>query len=505
MPGLGAIDLQAKIYNACEVHQPMNTTNDINESYPTLHLHIDGEWISAGRRRTHAVLSPATGQPLGDLPLVDADDLDRALLAADRGFALWRQADPNERANVLAGAARLLRERVDTIARNATLEEGKTLAEARMETLAAAGLLDFYAGEAVRVYGRVLMRPPGARCIVLKQPIGPVAAFSPWNFPIHNPVRKLGAPIAAGCSVILKPAEEAPASAIAILEALLDAGLPAGVAQLVFGVPDEVSTQLLASPTIRKLSFTGSTAVGKHLMKLAADTVKKTTLELGGHAPVIVFDDCDLEQTVETLAAAKFRNAGQVCVSPTRFYVQEAIYERFTNALAKRIAGIKVDDGLLEGADMGPMANPRRPASVEAMIGEAITDGGKLLTGGQRIDRDGFFFEPTLISDVPLNTRAMNEEPFGPLIMAAPFSTFDEAVEHANRLPFGLAAFAFTENGRQANRIADLIESGMVGINTARVGASDAPFQGVKQSGHGSEDGIEGIEACLVTKTVHMI
>ena len=365
-------------------------------------------------------------------------------------------------------------------------------------------MFDFYAGEATRLYGRVLMRPTGTRALVVKEPVGPVAAFSPWNFPVGNPARKLGAPIATGCSVILKPAEEAPASAIAVVQALLDAGLPGGVAQLVFGVPDEVSRHLLASPIIRKLSFTGSTIVGKELMRRAADTVKKTTLELGGHAPVIVFDDCDLEKTVATLAASKFRNAGQVCVSPTRFYVQEGIYERFLTALTERTRKIRVGDGALPESEMGPLANPRRPATVEAMVQDAVAGGARVLTGGERIGHDGFFFAPTVMADVSVQSRAMNEEPFGPLIMAAPFREFDEAVEQANRLPYGLAAYAFTENGRQANRIADAIESGMVGINTTRVAAADAPFQGVKQSGHGSEDGPEGLLACLVTKSIHI-
>jgi succinate-semialdehyde dehydrogenase/glutarate-semialdehyde dehydrogenase len=474
-------------------------------SYPALKLYIDGEWIERGNRRTHTVVNPATGAPLGELPLVDAADLDRALAAADAGFRIWRRAEPQARAAVLSGAARLLRERAESIACIATLEEGKTLPEARIEAHAAAGLLDFYAGEAVRLYGRVLMRPPGMRSLVMKEPIGPVAAFSPWNFPIHNPVRKLGAPLATGCSVILKPGEEAPASAIAVVEALVEAGLPPGVAQLVFGVPDEVSRHLLASPIIRKLSFTGSTTVGRHLMRLCADTVKKTTLELGGHAPVIVFDDCDLPKTVEALATAKFRNAGQVCVSPTRFYVQDGIYDRFVAGIAERSRKIRVGDGLSREAEMGPMANPRRPAAIEAMIAAAVSDGARVLAGGQRIGEQGFFFEPTVLADVPVTTRAMNEEPFGPLIMAARFSKFDDALEQANRLPFGLAAYVFTENGRQANRIADEIESGMVGINTTRLAAPDAPFQGVKQSGHGSEDGIEGLEACLVTKTIHMV
>jgi succinate-semialdehyde dehydrogenase/glutarate-semialdehyde dehydrogenase len=425
----------------------MIETTPTDATYPALRLHIDGEWLGTGSRRTHIVLNPATGRPLAELPLVDAADLDRALTAAEAGFRSWRRADPNERAAVLAGAARLLREREDVIARNATLEEGKTFPEAKIECHAAAGLLDFYAGEAVRIYGRVLMRPPGVRCLVTKEPIGPVAAFSPWIFPIHNPVRKLGAPIAAGCSVILKPAEEAPCSAIAVMQALLDAGLPAGVAQLVFGVPDEVSRHLLASPIIRKLSFTGSTSVGRQLAKLAADTVKKTTLELGGHAPVIVFDDCDLNKTVETLATSKFRNAGQVCVSPTRFYVQDGVYERFVSAIAERSGQIRVGNGLADGAEMGPMANPRRPAAIEAMIGEAVADGARVVTGGDRIDRDGFWFRPTVLAEVPIETRAMNEEPFGPLIMAARFGSFDEAVDQANRLPFGLGPSSLPRTG----------------------------------------------------------
>lgn len=473
--------------------------------YPALKLHIDGEWIGAGDRRTHNVINPATGESLGELPLADAADLDRALAAADKGFRLWRRASADERGAVLAGAARLLRERVDTIARNATREEGKTLAETRIELMACAGLFDFYAAECKRIYGRVLVRPAGTRALVMKEPVGPVAAFAPWNFPIHNPGRKLAAPIAAGCSVILKPAEEAPASAMAVVQALLDAGLPAGVCQLVFGVPDEVSRHLLASPVIRKLSFTGSTAVGKHLMRLASETMKRTTMELGGHAPVIVFDDCDLDKTVETLALAKFRNAGQVCVSPTRFYVHENIHDRFVAAFTARVGRVNVGDGLLDSSHMGPMANPRRPEAIEDLVADALSHGATLRTGGERIGEAGFFFRPTVLSDVPSAARIMNEEPFGPVVVTAPFKSFDEVVAQANRLPFGLAGFAFTENGRTANLIGDALEVGMVGINTTALAAADSPFQGVKESGHGSEDGPEGLAACLVTKSIHQV
>ena len=472
--------------------------------YPALGMYIAGEWVMRADR-VHPVVNPATGEILADLPLAGPADLDRALDAAERGFRAWRQAPAAERANVLHGAARLLRERIDVIALNATREEGKTIAETRIETIACANLFEFYAEEAQRLYGRVLVRPAGTRSLVVREPVGPVAAFAPWNFPIHNPGRKLGAPIAAGCSVILKPAEEAPASAMAVVQALIDAGCPKDVVQLVFGVPDEVSRHLLASPTIRKLSFTGSIPVGRHLMKLAADTMKRTTMELGGHAPVVVFDDCDLERTVEVLAVGKIRNAGQVCVSPTRFYVQQGIHDRFVAAYTERMQRMTVGDGLAPGTDMGPMANPRRPAAVAALVQDAVAQGARVGAGGGAIDGKGFFWQPTVLSDVPDSARIMNEEPFGPVALIRPFATLDEAVEQANRLPFGLAAFAFTQNARQANLIGDALEAGMVGINTTSVAAADAPFGGVKASGHGSEDGPEGIAACLVTKAIHQM
>ena len=472
-------------------------------SYPDLKLHIDGEWLGAGSRRTHRVINPANGSTLGELPLVDTADLDRALHAAERGYRIWKRATAEERGRVLKGAAQLIRQRVDHIARIATLEEGKTLAETRIEAMVTANLFEFYGEECRRTYGRVLVRPTGTRAVVVKEPVGPVAAFAPWNFPIANPGRKLGAPVAAGCSVILKPAEEAPASAIEVVRALLDAGLPPGVVQLVFGVPDEVSRHLLASPIIRKLSFTGSTAVGKHLLALAAATVKRTTMELGGHAPVIVFDDADLTRTVEMLATAKTRNSGQVCVSPTRFYVQEGIYDRFVAAFTERVRKVNVGDGLLDTSHMGPMANPRRPAAMETFISDAVSHGAKIHTGGERHGKEGLFFQPTVVSDVPLKARIMNEEPFGPVAVVAPFKTFDEAVEQANRLPYGLAAYAFTESAKRALLIGDAIESGMVGINVVTMAAADSPFGGVKESGFGSEDGPEGLAACLVTKSIH--
>jgi succinate-semialdehyde dehydrogenase/glutarate-semialdehyde dehydrogenase len=479
---------------------------ELAEGYSELKLFIDGEWIGAEGRETHKVVNPATGETLAELPLATAADLDRALDAAARGYKLWRATPADQKAAVLSGAARLLRERIDHIARIATLEEGKTLAEARGETMMAAGLFDFYAGETKRIYGRVLVRPAGTLSRVMKEPVGPVAAFCPWNFPIGNPARKLGAAIGAGCSIIIKPPEEAPGSAIEVLKALLDAGLPKEVASMVFGVPDTVSRHLIGSPVTRKVSFTGSVAVGKHLMKLAADQMMRTTMELGGHGPVLVFDDADLDRTLDLIVPHKFRNSGQVCVSPTRFYVQEGIYDRFAKAFVERAEKLKVGDGLVAESNMGPMANHRRPEAIEAFVEDAVKVGARLALGGERgggTSDGGFFFRPTVLKDVPLEARVMNEEPFGPIALMRSFKTFDEAIEQANRLPYGLAAYCFTENGRRALLLGDAIESGMVGINTVGIGGADSPFGGVKDSGHGSEDGPEGLEACLVTKAIH--
>jgi len=472
-------------------------------TYPELHLTIEGETIPVGHRRTHTVVNPATGEALGALPLADAADLDRALAAAQRGFRLWRNAAPHERAAVLMGAARLLRERQEEIARIATLEQGKTLTESRLEVLMNVGLFEFYAGECHRLYGRQLARPTGMRSTVTFEPVGPVAAFAPWNFPIGNPGRKLGAPIAAGCSVILKAAEEAPGSALAVLECLLDAGLPKDVGQAVFGVPDEVSRHLLASPIIRKLSFTGSTAVGKHLMKLAAEDCKRTTMELGGHGAVLVFDDVDVEQVLNTMVASKFRNAGQVCIAPTRFIVQEGVYERFLRGFSERAAQWRVGNGLEEGVQMGPMANPRRPEAMERLIGGALSAGARLHTGGRRLGTQGYYYAPTVLSEIPQSAAIMNEEPFGPVALVNPYRTEAEMIAEANRLPYGLSAFSWTNDAARQRRLAREVEAGVFCINTVMMGSPDSPFGGVKWSGHGSENGPEGVMSCMVVKAVH--
>jgi succinate-semialdehyde dehydrogenase/glutarate-semialdehyde dehydrogenase len=372
-----------------------------------------------------------------------------------------------------------------------------------MEVQMCVNLFQFYAGETSRFYGRALVRPEGMRSTVVHEPVGPVAAFAPWNFPLSNCARKLGAPIAAGCSVILKAAEETPASALGLLRCLLDAGLPPSVAQAVFGVPDEVSRHLLGSPIIRKLSFTGSTVVGKHLAKLAADDMKRTTMELGGHGPVLVFDDVDVDAVLDVVVPQKFRNAGQVCVSPTRFIVQSGVFDRFRSGFAERARAIVVGDGLDPATQMGPMANPRRPEAMDRLIADAVERGARLHCGGERIGNAGFFFAPTVLSEVPFEAAIMNEEPFGPVALINAFSDEEAMIAEANRLPYGLAAFAWTQDGKRQQRLARAIEAGMIGINTPMIAAADSPFGGVKWSGHGAEDGIEGVLACMVTKAVH--
>ena len=473
------------------------------EYQANLALYIDGSWRSGEGRDVHQVLNPATGEVLAELPLATPADLDEALAASAKGFALWRATDVNARAAVLHKTAALIRERAEHIAKLLTMEQGKPLAEARTETLSCAAVFEYCAEEAKRAYGRIALRPAGQRALVLKQPIGPVASLTPWNFPVSLMSKKVAAALATGCSVIAKPAEETPGSTSEIMRCIADAGIPAGVAQLVFGVPDMVSRQLLGSPVIRKLSFTGSIPVGKHLMKLAAEGVKRVTMELGGHAPVLVFDDCNLEKTLDIVVTQKFRNAGQVCISPTRFYVQEGIYDRFVAGFNERTAKVKVGNGLDADTIMGPLANARRPVAICALVQDAIAKGARVGTGGSADNGDGYFFRPTVLSDVPLEADIMTNEPFGPVALIRPFAKFDDAIEQANRLPFGLASFVHTENGRQANMAGDLIEAGMVGINTAAISMPDMPFGGVKESGFGSEGGPEGLESYYVTKAIH--
>jgi succinate-semialdehyde dehydrogenase/glutarate-semialdehyde dehydrogenase len=475
----------------------------LQADYPPLSLFIGGNWIATGERVTEPVLNPATEQTVGELPHATTADLDQALACAAEAFASWRELAPDQRGKILRDAATLLRERKERIARIATIESGKPIVQTRMEVEMSAEIFDWYAEEGRRAYGRVLpRRSSGTRMTVFKDPVGPVAAFAPWNFPLGNPARKLGAALAAGCSCILKPAEETPSSALNVARALADAGLPDGVISIVFGVPSEVSSFLLASPVIRAISFTGSIPVGKHLMKLAADGMKRTTMELGGHAPVIVCEDADVDKVLNLAVAAKFRNAGQVCVSPTRFLVHESIYADFVDEFASRAARLTVGNGLDESTQMGPLIHAKRLADIESIIDDARAAGATVNTGGGRIEGPGYFYMPTVISDVPLSARIMNEEPFGPVAIINSFADTESAIAEANRLPYGLAAFAFTESSRMVRRMGDVLEAGMVGINTFAISVPESPFGGIKESGHGSEEGIEGLEAFLVTRFV---
>ncbi|GAA4001602.1 NAD-dependent succinate-semialdehyde dehydrogenase [Sphingomonas humi] len=466
-----------------------------------LKLFIDGAWRS-GEGDTAPVINPATGDTIAELPLASTANLDEALAAADRAWPAWRATDVEARGAILRKAAALLRERSEQIGRLLTQEQGKPLAEAIGEVVGAASMFDYFAEQAKRSGGRVLVRPAGQRSIVIPQPVGPTATFTPWNFPIYLLAKKVAAALAAGCTVISKPPEETPGCTGALARALDDAGIPKGVFQLVHGVPDTVSRHLIGSPVIRKISFTGSTGVGKHLMKLAADGMKRITMELGGHAPVLVFDDCDLDKTLDMLVPQKFRNAGQVCVSPTRFFVQEGIYDAFAKGFAERTAGVKIGNGLDADTRMGPLANQRRLPAIAGLVDDAKAKGARVLAGGEP-GQGGFFFQPTVLADVPDDAQAMNVEPFGPVALMRSFRSEDEALHNANRLPFGLAAFVFTENGRRANRLGDAIESGMVGVNTFAISVADAPFGGVKESGFGSEGGEEGLASYQVTKAIH--
>jgi len=472
-------------------------------SYDTdLQLFIDGVWKSGEGREAHDVVNPATGGGIAAVPYATKADLEEALAASDRAWPEWRSTEVEKRGSILHKVASLLRERADHIGAILTQEQGKILAEAKAEVAGSAQLFDWYAEQIKRDYGRTLVRPAGLLSRVIRQPVGPVATFSPWNFPIYLLAKKVAAALAAGCTVISRPPHETPGVATELFRALADAGIPKGVAQLVHGDADLISRTLIGSKEIRKVSFTGSTNVGKHLMRLAADSMTRITMELGGHAPVLIFDDCDLEKTLDMVVPQKFRNAGQVCVSPTRFYVQESIYDAFLKGFAERTAKVKVGNGLEADTKMGPLANGRRPEAVGALIDDAAAKGARVLAGGSKGD-SGFFFQPTLLADVSNEANIMNEEPFGPVAVTRAFSTFDEVIEQANRLPFGLAAFAFTENGRRANLIGDLVESGMVGINTFAISVADAPFGGVKDSGFGSEGGKEGLESYQVVKAIH--
>lgn len=469
-------------------------------TYPDLHLFIDGEW-----RKTSddlPVLNPATEEVIGRLPHAEKSDLDDALDSAARGFKLWRHVAPSERANILCKAASIMRERQEEIATAITAEHGKPLGQARLEVIRGCEFFEWDAGEATRTYGRVIPSAPGVRYIVHHQPIGTVAGFSPWNFPMSQPCRKVAGAIASGCSIILKAAEETPAGALHIARALHDAGLPPGVLNLVFGTPSEISDHLIKHDQVRLVAFTGSTVVGRHLTTLAAQHMTPVLMELGGHAPVIVCEDTDIEAAAITGAVRKMRNAGQVCTSPTRFFVHEKIFEEYTKTFVRRAAETVVGNGVDPGVEMGPLANERRIEALTGLVEDARAQGAELKTGGNRIGDKGYFFQPTVLANVPDNARVMQEEPFGPLAIINPVTSLDEAIEKANSVPYGLAAYGFTNRADYVDRMVEGIEAGNLSINTLEASLPETPFGGVKSSGYGREGGTEGLHNYMITKNL---
>lgn len=465
--------------------------------------YIAGAWWDGPEEGRHVVLNPASGAALGEVPMLGRDALERALDAAKAGFDTWRAMSAYDRGRIMRDAVALIRERRQAIAARMTAEQGKPLAESLAEVSTSADNIEWMAEEATRGYGRLLVpRVAGVTQTVRREPIGPVAAFAPWNFPALTPARKIAGALAAGCSLILKPAEETPFTAIEIVRAFVEAGVPANVLNLVFGEPRLVSSQLIASPVIRKISFTGSTAVGKQLLALAANGVKRATMELGGHAPVVVFDDVDPDKAAQQAVQAKFRNAGQVCTSPTRFYVQQRIYRPFVDAFVKYTRALKIGDGAQAGVQLGPLANARRVAAMNQFVADAKANGARLECGGEALPGPGFFFAPTVFSDVPETARIMNDEPFGPIVPIVAFDTAQEVAQRVNRLPYGLAAYVMTRSLARSAAMSETLEAGMVGINHFTVSTPASPFGGVKESGYGSEGGVEGLDAYLVVKSV---
>lgn len=467
--------------------------------YPDLQLYIAGEWKSA---KGEPVINPADESVLGTVPHATRADLDRALTAAQDGLRVWRATSPAKRAQVLLKAASLLRERAEDIAVAMTLEQGKTLRESRLEVQRATEIIEWDANEGRRLYGRVIPGEAGMRHTVYRQPIGLVSAYSPWNFPVSSPARKVAGALAAGCSIILKASEETPAGGVQLARAFADAGLPPGVLNLVYGKPAEISEYLIPRPEVRLVTFTGSVPVGKRLASLAGQHMKPCIMELGGHGPVIVCDDVDPVASAATSVATKSRNAGQVCVAPTRFFVHESLYRPFTEAFAEKAKALKVGNGLDPESQMGPLANSRRVEAMETLIADATSKGARLLAGGRRLRECGFYFPLTVLADVPDTALAMHQEPFGPLALINPVRSLDEAIEKANALPYGLAAYAFTRSSSNVDRITEGIEAGNLSINHLVASLAETPFGGVKDSGYGREGGTEGLDHYTVVKNV---
>jgi len=472
-------------------------------AYETLALYIDGKFIEAGGRKTEPVLNPASAEVLAQLPHATREDLDRALAAAQRAFTTWSRTSPLERSAVLRKVAELARARADAIGRNITLDQGKPLAESVGEVNVCAEHAEWHAEECRRIYGRVIPpRRADVRQMVLREPVGVCAAFTPWNFPFNQAIRKMVAALGSGCTLVIKGPETAPSAVVALARLFHDAGLPAGCLNLVWGVPSQISEYLIKSPIVRKVSFTGSIPVGKQLAALAGAHMKRGTWELGGHSPVLVFDDANVEQAATTLARLKLRNAGQVCVSPSRFYVQSKIYDRFAARFIETIKSVNVGNGLEKSTQMGPLAHARRVDVMEAFVEDARSHGGEIVFGGARIQSPGNFFSPTVVTGLPDNAKLMTEEPFGPIAPLVPFTEPEDAVRRANSLPYGLSSYVFTESLKTATYAANALEAGMVNINHFGSALSETPFGGVKESGIGSEGGTETFDGYLVTKFV---
>ena len=472
-------------------------------TYKNTQLLIDNQWCDSASGKTLAVVNPATGLEIGRVAHAGIADLDRALASAAKGFQIWRNTPAVERSNIMRKAAVLMRERAAEIAALMTQEQGKPLMEAKGEALMAAEVIEWCAEEGRRTYGRIVpARAMNVSAQVHKEPVGIVAAFTPWNFPINQVVRKLSAALATGCSIIIKAPEETPASPAALIQAFVDAGVPPGVISLVYGNPAEISGYLIPHPLVRKITFTGSTPVGKQLAAMAGLHMKRSTMELGGHAPVIVAADADIALALKTAGTMKFRNAGQVCVSPTRFLVHNSIKAEFTKGMVAYAEKLRVQDGLTDGVQMGPLANLRRVTAMEQLTADARAKGATIATGGERIGTSGNFFAPTVITDLPMNADLLNNEPFGPMAAIQGFDELEDAIAQANRLPFGLAGYAFTSSLKNAHILSREMEVGMIWINQAGGAWAEMPFGGIKDSGYGSEGGTEVLDAYVNVKAV---
>jgi succinate-semialdehyde dehydrogenase / glutarate-semialdehyde dehydrogenase len=471
-------------------------------TYRDLGLYIDGAWTSGSGGRTFDVFDPATGRVIGQVPVAEADDVERAIAAADRAFAPWSATPPEERSAILRRAAALLHQRADRIGEVMTLEEGKPLTESRGEAHRAATLLEWDVEEARRAYGRIIPSATSELLSVRRYPVGPVAALVPWNFPAGGPMRKIAAALSAGCTIVIKPSEEVPGTACELAAAFDEAGLPAGVLNMVFGVPQDISSQLIADPRIRFIAFTGSVPVGKHIAGLAAQVMKPTVMELGGHAPVIVCSDTDPRAAARATVRAKVANAGQVCTSPSRIYVHRDIYDAFLDEFVSAAEAIKVGPGHEAGVQMGPLASERRREGVERLVADAVGKGAKVRTGGSVPAGDGFFYPLTLLTDVPDDADILVEEPFGPIAPIIPFDDLDDVLAKANALPYGLAAYGFTDSTATAEKLIRTLEAGILSINHCGGSVPQAPSGGVKESGYGREGGPEGLGGYLVTKRV---